>query len=142
PEEFQQAAGPAVTRRRHVKGRGVRHEKDDRDRAADPRHFVLGWDNGEKRRRLADEVRGLRDRLAGLDRRAAGLEQESRDLRGRQAAARAALEFTDFGAIDPAAHERDVAALQSERRRLEEDNDAVRLLKGRLAEAEARHAAL
>ena len=41
-----------------MKFRGVSHEKDDRDKIADPRYFVLGWDNREKRRRLAEEIRG------------------------------------------------------------------------------------
>ena len=33
-EEFQQAEGLALTRNRHVKYRGSRHEKDDRERSA------------------------------------------------------------------------------------------------------------
>lgn len=140
--EFQDAQGLAMTRQRHVKVRGVRHEKDDRDNVADPRRFVLGWDNREKRRRLAEEIRGLREQHDRLDHRIKGLEQELADLRGRQAAAGKVQEVADFTAIDHAAHEREIEALRLEQRRLEENNDAVRHLKHRLAEAESRQAAL
>ena len=67
-EEFQQTDGLAVTRNRHVKYRGVRHEKDDRDKMADPRYFVLGWDNKEKRRFLAEEIKRLNGQRDQLDR--------------------------------------------------------------------------
>src|SRR5262249_19146661 len=61
-EEFQEAQGLAMTRQRHVKMRGVRHEKNDRDDASDPRHFVLGWDNREKRRLVAADHGGVHRR--------------------------------------------------------------------------------
>jgi uncharacterized protein YPO0396 len=141
-EEFQEAHGLAMTRQRHVKARGVRHEKDDRDRAADPRHFVLGWDNQAKCRRLAEEVRGLGDQLGSLDRQLGGLDQELKALRGRQTAARRAQEFADFAAIDHATHERETKALRREQEALEESDNTVRLLKRRLAGAESRQAAL
>ncbi len=46
-DEFQAVDGPAMTRQRHIKWRGSRHEKDDRNETTDPRRFVLGWDNAE-----------------------------------------------------------------------------------------------
>ncbi len=58
-EEFQQAHDRAMTRNRHMKFSPTRHEKDDRDRTGDPRHFVLGWDNKEKKRRLAETIEAL-----------------------------------------------------------------------------------
>lgn len=142
PEEFQQTQGPAMTRQRHVKARGVRHEKDDREEVADPRNFVLGWDNREKRRVLAAEVGKLRERRDALERRVKGLEQELGTLRARQAAARRAQEVVDFTDIDHAAPEREVEALRLEKKRLEENDDTIRLLKGRLAEAESGQRAL
>jgi uncharacterized protein YPO0396 len=141
-EQFQTAQGPALTRQRHVKLRGTRHEKDDRDHGADPRHFVLGWDNAEKRRRLVEEVRVLRDRQDRLDGRIQVLDQELTGLRGRQVATGKAEAFVDFHAIDYTADEREVEALRLEKRRLEENNDAIRFLKQRLAEAESRRSAL
>jgi uncharacterized protein YPO0396 len=141
-EEFQQAAAPAMTRERHVKYRGGRHEKDDRDRSGDAGQFVLGWDNHEKRRRLAEEVRGLREQHDHLDERLRAAAAALAALRGRAAAAQSACETADYASIDPAGHEREVEALRQEQQRLEENNDAVRLLKDRLAEVEACEASL
>jgi uncharacterized protein YPO0396 len=142
PEEFQEIQGPAMTRQRHVRTRGVRHEKDDRDDVADPRNFVLGWDNREKRRALAAEVSRLRERSTALDLRVKALEQELAGLRSRQAGVRRAQEVTDFAAIDHAAPEREVEQLKLEKRRLEENDDTIRLLKSRLAAADSRQRGL
>lgn len=142
PEEFQRLPGPAMTRQRHVKARGGRHEKDDREEATDPRQFVLGWDNREKRQAITREVERLRERLGSLERRVKDLDRELGSLRARQAAGRRAMEVTDFAAIDHATPEREVEALRQEKKRLEENNDAIRLLRARLAEAEARQRAL
>jgi uncharacterized protein YPO0396 len=136
-EEFQEVRGLALTRQRHVKGRGARHEKDDREFVTNPRHFVLGWDNAEKRRCLAEEIRRLREQRESLDRRVEVLDRTLGELRARQEAARTAHGFVDFGAIDYATHEREVETLRQEQRRLEEQNDALRLLKERLVGAEA-----
>jgi uncharacterized protein YPO0396 len=142
PEEFQTVSGPAMTRQRHVKGRGGRHEKDDREEVADPRRFVLGWDNREKQQVLAREVEKLRERLNALDLRVKTLDQELGALRARQAAVRRAQEVSDFSAIDHATPDREAEALRREKKRLEENNDAIRHLKGRLAETEASQRAL
>jgi len=52
---------------RHVKLRGERHEKDDREKSVDPRFFVLGWDNREKCRLLAEEIHRLLANKQTLD---------------------------------------------------------------------------
>ena len=137
PDEFQAADGLAMTRNRHVKFRGVRHEKDDRDKIADPRYFVLGWDNREKRRRLAEEIARLTDRRNQLDGRIAQVEQKVTHLHTREAALGRIQEFKDFGEIDFAANEREIAELLREKKALEEGSDAIRLLKQRLGKAEA-----
>lgn len=136
-EEFQEAEGLAVTRNRHVKYRGTRHEKDDRDKIADPRYFVLGWDNREKRRRLAKEIARLTERRDQLDRRISRIEQEVAVLRAQEAALGRMQEFKDFGEIDFAGHEQEVAELRREKRKLEEGSDVIRVLKQRLGKAEA-----
>jgi uncharacterized protein YPO0396 len=74
-EEFQRSHGRAMTRNRHVRHNSSHHEKDDRDRVADPRYFVLGWDNKEKKRRLAEGIESLKQDLAGIDSRIANLER-------------------------------------------------------------------
>ncbi|HUG91542.1 MAG TPA: ATP-binding protein, partial [Planctomycetaceae bacterium] len=141
-EEFQQTPGRAMTRERHVHARGVRHEKDDRDRAADPRHFVLGWDNRDKRRRLAEEIERLGEARDRLDAQISRLESTLADLRRRKTAAEQAQQVTDFASIDFAAHEHEIAQLRLEQQALEAGNDAVQLLKQRLAERQAHEAAL
>lgn len=141
-EEFQEAHGLALTRQRHVKLRGVRHEKDDRERTQDPRHFVLGWDNREKRRFLADEIGRLREQHQQLDRQINQLESELTVLRVRQTSVAKLQEFTDFDTINYRWHEQEIASLRLEKRKLEEQSDTIRLLKQRLGEAESRQQAL
>jgi uncharacterized protein YPO0396 len=141
-EEFQASEGRALTRERHLKTGVVRHEKDDRERSSDPRHFVLGWDNREKRRLLAESVERLRNEVAKLDRAVEKLDSSLATLRGRQASARRALELTDFESINAAQHELAIKALRKERQAIEEGSDAIRLLKRRLAEEESRHSSI
>ncbi len=136
-DEFQGADGLAMTRNRHVKFRGVRHEKDDRDKIADPRYFVLGWDNREKRRRLAEEIARLTEQRDQLDRRMAQVEQQVNRLHARETALGRIQEFNDFGEIDFFAHEREIAELLREKKTLEEGSDTIRVLKQRLGTAEA-----
>jgi uncharacterized protein YPO0396 len=93
----------ALTSQRHVKNRGVRHEKDDRERVTDPRFFVLGWDNREKRRLLADQIRLNRDELDRLDRQARECDDQLQQQRRRQVALEELRQFADFHSIDFAA---------------------------------------
>ncbi|MBX9792301.1 MAG: hypothetical protein K2Y37_25660 [Pirellulales bacterium] len=141
-EDFQTCEGRALTRQRHLKTGVVRHEKDDRERSSDPRYFVLGWDNREKRRLLAESVTRLRNEVAEFDRAVETLDSSLAALRGRQASARRALEVTDFESINAARHELAIKALRKERQAIEEGSDAIRILKRRLAEEESRYAAI
>jgi uncharacterized protein YPO0396 len=137
-EEFQAAEGRALTRERHLKTGTVRHEKDDRDRSSDPRYFVLGWDNREKRRLLAESVTRLRSEVAEFERAVEKLDNTLATLRSRQASARRALEMTDFESINAARHELAIKALRKERHAIEEGSDAIRILNRRLKEEESR----
>ncbi len=67
--------------------------------SSDPRHFVLGWDNREKRKLLAKAVQELRNGVRGLDRVVNEFDDALAALRSRQTAARRALEVTDFETI-------------------------------------------
>ena len=140
-EEFQAAADLALTCQRHVKTRGVRHEKDDREHIADPRNFVLGWDNREKRRLLADQIRLNRDELDRLDRNVRECDNQLQQQHQRQAALLELQQFADFDSIDCAAHQREIVALELEKKAMEESNDAIRLLTQRLAVATSREQA-
>ncbi len=141
-EEFQMARGLALTRERHVKIRGLRHEKDDRDRTADPRNFVLGWDNREKRRHLSQEIDLLRTQYDRLDRLVMRVEQDLARFRDQRTAMLRAQEVRDFSDIDYASHRREIEALQLEKQRLEEQSSTIRLLKERLGEVESRQESL
>jgi uncharacterized protein YPO0396 len=141
-EEFQQAQGLAMTRHRHLRVRGVRHEKDDRDRVADPRFFVLGWNNSDKKRRLVEHIREYQGLRVQFNTRVQAVETKLAALRTRHEAARKASEVTDFATIDYVAQERQVEVLRLEKTQLEENNDTIRLLKARLAEAESKQTGL
>lgn len=141
-EEFQEAQGLAMTRHRHLKVRGVRHEKDDRDRVGDPRYFVLGWNNHDKKRRLVERIRDFQERRNQLDSRVRGVDTKLAALRTQHEATRKADDVVDFGAIDYLVHEKEVEALGLEKVRLEENNDTIQLLKQRLAEADSRSTGL
>lgn len=141
-EEFQASEGRALTRQRHLKAGSLRHEKDDRERSNDARHFVLGWDNREKRKLLADSIQELRNGSRELDRAIDEADRNLAAIRHRQIAAQRASEIADFDAIDAATQELAIKALQKERRTIEEGNDVVRLLKRRLEEEQSRQSGL
>ncbi|MBA3314346.1 MAG: hypothetical protein H0T47_13800 [Planctomycetaceae bacterium] len=140
-EEFQTAAAPAITTTRHVKRSGHRHEKDDRERSIDPRSFVLGWDNREKCRLLADAIRIGKESLAHAEMQIAQVETALDNLRNRQMAAHTLAGIASFDEIDFSSHEAEVANLRLEQQALEDGNDVIRVLKARLAACEARETA-
>jgi uncharacterized protein YPO0396 len=134
-EEFQQAHGMAMTRQRHIKRNDTRHEKDDRDQTADPRRFVLGWDNREKQRALAEGLIQLRGEANLLDQQIKRLATSMETLRIRRTALGQIAQVADFDAIDHKRHEREIEELLQEKEALEAGSAAVQLLKARLAQA-------
>lgn len=140
--EFQKYHGRAMTRTRHVKSGSVRHSKDDRDRSVDPRGFVLGWDNGEKKRRLLESIERQQEQISQLDNQVAQLDTELAEQRLRQTAVQQALEFTDFEAINFAGHEAAIEQLERELRGLKKGNKTINLLEKTLAERQQLEQAL
>lgn len=135
-EQFNEVDRLAMTANRHVKIGSDRHEKDDRPRAVDARHYVLGWDNREKRRLMAESIRKSQTELSLFDQM---LERERTaldTLRSRQEAAKSALEVTSFDAIDFDKHSVVIASLEREKAELESTNEAVKSLRKTLATAE------
>jgi uncharacterized protein YPO0396 len=141
-EDFQNCRGAAMTRNRHVKSSRLRHEKDDRGSITDPRNFVLGWDNHEKKQRTVAEI----DPLTKSDRAlTTELDQVSQDLcriRSRLSAADEMQRVSSFSDVDFTAHEREIERLKDERRAIEDDSDPLRLLKQQLADAVDQESAL
>ena len=135
-EQFNEVDRLGMTENRHVKFGTDRHEKDDRSRAVDPRHFVLGWDNREKRRLMADHLRSLQAALVAIEQSLAAQRTALETVRGRQDAATTALELTDFEAINYHRHAEAMAALEREKADLESSNEAVKSLQKTLKRAE------
>ena len=127
---------------RHVRSGRTHHDKDDRDAVLDPRNFVLGWDNREKRQRLAAEVQRLTEELQSAERAVAELEQHAALLAKKFAAVTEALRITRFAELDFASHEREIAQLEQEHRAIESKSSAIKVLKTRLGEAEAEQVSL
>ena len=135
-EQFNEVDRLAMTENRHVKMGADRHEKDDRPRAVDARHYVLGWDNREKRRLMGENIRKAQSELTILD-QALDIERTALDtLRGQEEAAKAALGVTTFEAIDFGKHAGFIAVLEREKSELETANEAVKSLRKTLAKAE------
>ena len=141
-EEFQQASERAMTRQRHLKHNLWRHEKDDRDRVTDPRYYVLGWDNREKKRRLAEAIDLLKQHVSQIDSRITQMEQSFEQVRRRIRFIEDAEQFKLFADIDFANHEREIAQLRLELKAIEENNETIQILQQRLAQNEQRIRAL
>ncbi len=140
-EEFQAEDGLALTRERHVKRGSVRHEKDDRDFVADPRNYVLGWDNREKRRYLQDEVNRLVELVSDFDGKLSQRAGALAALEAKKAALDELARFTSFAALDYGTVDEEIARLKAEKEKLEDADNAIRALKvrqGQLAKTAAR----
>lgn len=137
-QEFQTATDLAMTRERHIKMRGSRHEKDDRDLATNPSNFVLGWDNREKKRLLAIEHEELDGKAKPLNVSIVDAEREQRRIQLILQSIELALAIRDFNDIDFATEDQQKRQLEEEQRVLEEGNDTIRVLKSRCHDAEER----
>lgn len=134
-QEFNDAPRLALTANRHVKYNQQKHQKDDRRRAVDPRNFVLGWDNAEKRRRIAEHIKQLQTQHAELTAQVAGFATELESLRSVRQSALTALAVGDYDAIDASRHEAEIARLEVEKKALEDSNEKVKALQRRLQES-------
>ncbi|MEZ6132367.1 MAG: SbcC/MukB-like Walker B domain-containing protein [Planctomycetaceae bacterium] len=132
-EDFQSVHGPAMTPERHVRNRD-HHSKDDRERTLDASNFILGWDNREKKRRLAEAIQPLQVELAIVEDRIRQLRATDQSLTAKLSAIAEAQRVREFAEIDFMSHDAAIMQLEEERRQLEQDNDTVRVLKRKLAE--------
>jgi len=135
-EEFQSCRGLALTLHRHVKSGRQRHEKDDRDQAIDPRNFVLGWDNREKKRRLSEEVSRLAVIETQLSNQIELLSDQLSVLRQSLSAIVDAQKVKSFDDIDFTRHEEEIKKLERERVAIESQSDELMTFKRRLIESQ------
>ncbi len=133
-EQFREAPRLAMTKNRHTKVGGMRHEKDDRSRTMDPSQFVLGWDNREKKRRLANRIAERDASLAELKSRIQRVDASQSQLVTEASAISRCLEVTRFEQIDVQQHRLAIEKLEAEEKSLKENNDKVKVLQARLDE--------
>lgn len=135
-EEFQQCRGLAMTASRHIKSGQRRHDKDDREKISDPRNFVLGWDNREKKRRIADELIRLQQEETKLTGRSASINQQLHSVRDRLQAVAALDLVMTYDQIDPSSFEQTIISLRREAEQISSKSDVLKGLQQRLAEVE------
>ncbi len=128
-EEFQKLDSAAMTKNRHFKSGNSRHEKDDRQMPDDRRHFVLGWDNRQKRLSLAEAIRQSSENLQQLQERLQSLHAQADRITSAIEALDQALMTEDFDAINSSRHEFEASQLRLEKQRIEESDDRIRELK-------------
>lgn len=131
-EEFQQAFSHALTRERHVKGRGGRHEKDDREQMTNRGRYVLGWDNRAKRKHLGQEIDRLDEMIRKINGDISKLDFALASQRSRQTSIGRLKETGSYDEINYLTHERELEELQKEKEALEQNNKVLRMLKVRL----------
>lgn len=136
-EDFRQTQGLVLTKDRHFRTGAVRHEKDDRERAMARRNFVLGWDNTEKRKALQCEIDKLAQILSGREKQLIQKRENVGRCREKRSATDEALKIESFTSINHAPHDEQVAALEREKKQLEEGNKEIQELKKRLAHENA-----
>jgi len=135
-EEFDALSRNAMTSNCHIKFNKKRHQKDDRERTTDPRYFVLGWDNTQKKRRVALHIQEMESEHIILSEALTVLENQIEQLQHVSRAIEFLLGVTDFDTLDIKRHQEEIVALQEEKNILEESNDAVRALQNRLKQIE------
>jgi uncharacterized protein YPO0396 len=134
-QEFHSSPRLAVTRQRHTKVGDQRHEKDDRERTSDPRSFILGWNNREKKKQLTSSITELTTREQSVRSQLKLLDDTIATTRQQIACVESALKFREYAEIDWRSHDATIAELQAEARQLVNKNDAGRVLNQRLEEA-------
>ena len=139
-DEFNDVSKMALTANRHVKFNNRLHKKDDRRRTVDPRYFVLGWDNAEKRKRVAAHIEELKTELIGAETAVNRVNQLLFSAQEISRACEEASHFHSFDAIDTAGRKLALEQLEAEKRELENSNDVVKALRTRLGQAKSEQA--
>jgi uncharacterized protein YPO0396 len=140
-EQFQRERR-ALTANGQIKHGPTRHEKDDRNRLGDRRHYVLGWDNREKIAALGAELAAKEATLRKAARMLKQIEEEQKQREKQRDVLRDLLAYDDFAALDWRTDQRQIDELTAERRALESSADQLKELRDQLAEVKAHIAAI
>lgn len=137
--EFNDVPQMALTANRHVKFNNRLHKKDDRRRTVDPRYFVLGWDNAEKRKRVAAHIERLKSELSAVEAKVADVNRLLVLERDISRACEEANLYRSFDLMDTVSRKKNLEQLETEKRELEESNNVVKALRSRLDRAKSEH---
>jgi len=122
----------AVTLQGQIKSGGRRHEKDDRHDLHDRSRYVLGWSNRDKINALEQSLAAVASEIADKGRQSQGLGSQIEQLNRQRESANYLLNVERFEAIDWEAPGREIAALQQEKREIEESSDRLKSLRTQL----------
>jgi uncharacterized protein YPO0396 len=126
----------ALSRAGQTKGRGERHEKDDRHRIDDRSQWVLGWTNDQKREALTAEARAVEARLQEAEARRQGLKSRSEALRSRGESLSQLAVFESFRELDWRTVDTELQRLEEQLRELESASNVLRTLEQQLGKLE------
>jgi len=121
----------AVTRAGQIKDRD-RHEKDDRRRIDDRRHYVLGWTNEAKIEALIGHASTLQRRQANLASVLKQLESQNQALTGQDSALGGLDQYRNWDELDWMSLVGAIAALEDERERIVSSSDILSQLREEL----------
>lgn len=140
-ESFQRASR-AITAEGLIKSGNERHEKDDRRRIDDPRHFILGWNNADKIRLLEDELDTISTDLRGKEERIAQAERQVEHAYAKRERLRNFLGFTDFAPLDWQRVAAEIERLTAEQKRLTASSNKLQQLQEQLDDVKKQIVAL
>lgn len=128
----------AITQAGQTKGGGERHEKDDRNRLDDRRHYVLGWSNEGKIAVLEKQAKLLEGRMQGVADQIGEISREQSALRERLDGLSKISVFDNFNDLDWQPLAVAISELDEEKRALEAASDLLQTLAEQLKEAETK----
>jgi uncharacterized protein YPO0396 len=77
-----------------------RHEKDDTERRFGPQNYILGWDNKEKRKVLANTLADAMSRINSLTEELEVIDKKRREIQGRLDLIKELLKYTTYLEMD------------------------------------------
>jgi uncharacterized protein YPO0396 len=122
----------AITPTGQIKGKGERHEKDDRHGIQDRGRYVLGWSNAAKIASLEIKSQNLQAQMGELGSHISKLQSEQKELKGRLETLSKLGEYRDFSELAWQSLAEEIARLQDEKKHLESASDLLKELTARL----------
>ncbi len=137
-EEFQHA-GRALTLNGQIRHGLARHEKDDRSRLGDRRHYILGWSNKEKQQALAREllrVQAERQRVAAAMTK---IDARRQEIETKRSLLQLLLAVEHFESIDWRAVVATQQELSQQLRELEQNSQHLSVLRQQLEDVKKQY---